>query len=187
MAGTGLEEAHLRAHPHGHRPIGGGLLLGDDDNTAAVVNCQMTGLLGACGKIAHHRGCERDQPAHRRVKMCEPEHFQRQRKPVTLQPLYVTTAHQAVQHAVKLVRGFAYGLGNLDLRQPAIRAGEKLENVQTLVEGGGAISFAVVFGHLASVAFCRIAWREMHFLNTVAARCPFAQACLTLHEYRVYI
>ncbi len=87
------------------------------------------------------------------MEMRQPEHLQRQRKPVAVKSLHVAAAHQPVQHAIKLVRAFTDRLGDLNLRQPAIGAGQKLENVETLVEGGSAISFAVVVGHLASMCF----------------------------------
>jgi len=132
--------------------------LGNDDNAAAIMDRQMAGLLRTRRKIAHDRGREGNQPADRRMEMRQPEHFQRQRESIAVKPLHITPAHQPVQHAVKLVGALSDGLGDLDLCQPAIGAGQKFENVQALVEGGSAISFAVVVGHLASMMMvCMVA------------------------------
>ncbi len=78
VAGAGVEQADMRADADRYSPISRCLLLGDDHRRTAIEDDELVGLPRGFRQFAHQRRGVGDQPAHRRVQLCEAEQFQRQ-------------------------------------------------------------------------------------------------------------
>jgi len=84
------------------------------------------------------------------MQLRQAEELQRQRKAIAFELRHIAAAHQAVEHAVELVRAAVEALRYFRLRQAVLDAGQQFQNVETLVERRGAVAVCVIHVHVRS-------------------------------------
>ena len=140
VAAAGVQQINLRADADRERPVARRVHLRHHHRLATLVDGEMAGLLRLPRQSSQDRRGLRHEPAQRRVLVRQREQFQAQLVAVICGAHHVAAPHQAVQHAVDLVRRAGERLGDLGLREALLGGSQQFQDVETLVERGCPIA-----------------------------------------------
>src|SRR5204862_2843128 len=112
----------------------------DDHHVAFVLHAHLTRLMGARRELAHDRRRGGDEILRRRMPVRELEHARGELEAiVAVLARDVAAFLEAREHAEDLVARATESGRDLAQRRTALRAGEELEDVETLFERGRAV------------------------------------------------